>query len=199
MRFLNIIGLVLLLSGCSFFSPVNTNMEQYRIIKVPANIKHKSHRYYSLLVSQPQAVSVLNTSDMMYIKKPFGVAFFAKHRWADTPSQMLQPLLVQTMQNTHYFHAVGISQSMVRYNYVLNTEILTFQQRFYPKYSAFQMRLRAEIVNANTGKIISSKQFEVEKGAPIYGPYGGVIAANCATATILQQLAAWMMRVMPGT
>ncbi len=195
MRFLKILLLMLLLSGCSFFAEVNTNVQEYRITKVPVTVMTKPQRRISLLVSQPQSVGVLNTSEMLYIKQPFSVAYFAKNKWADTPAEMLQPLLVETLQKTHYFHAVGISESLVRYNYILNTEILIFQQRFYLRYSTFQMRIRAEVVNVQTGKIVAAKQFAVEKGAPIYGPYGGVIAANCATSAILQQLASWVAKL----
>jgi len=182
-----------LLSGCSIFSPVKEDAIQYEVKCVPSvPTKHAASRK-TLMVSQPDVRSMLDTTAMAYSKEPYQIDYFAKHRWSLTPASMLQPLIVQTLQNTHYFYAIGSGGSLGRYDYVLNTELIQFQQWFFQCRSIFKMTLRAELVDANSGKIVAAHQFCVTARAPCCSPYGGVIAANEAAATLLRQLAGWVL------
>jgi cholesterol transport system auxiliary component len=59
-----------------------------------------------------------------------------------------------------------------------------------------RIALRAQLVELKGRQIIAAREFEVFESASSEDSYGGVIAADKAVATLLQQLAAWLVTVM---
>lgn len=187
-----IIGIGSLLSACSILSPVpNSAPTEYVIDSVPQVVKKKPAHHATIYISQPEATTVFNTTLMAYKVKPHEVSYFSKNRWVATPAQMLQPLIVQTLQKTHHFRAIGSGGAPGNYTYILNTQILDFQQEFFTHASLMTVTIRAQLVKVATNQIVATKEFSVQERAPQNTPYGGVIAANRATAKILAELARW--------
>jgi len=184
-----------LLSACSVFSPVQIESQnEYLIDSVPHTVVKKKTRGISILVAQPEASTIYNTTAMAYTEKPYQISYFAKNRWAATPSQMLQPLMVETLQKTHYFRSVGGTGALGAYNYVLQTEILEFNQAFFAGRSVVNVKLRAQLIKTTTNRVIATHEFTVVETAPQRTPYGGVVAANRAVSNILAQMAAWCVK-----
>jgi cholesterol transport system auxiliary component len=184
----------LLLASCSVLSPVKTSTNENYLLNphVPVAI-HRSHPV-TLLVTTTESNAIYNTSQMAYSLSPHQVTYFAKSRWADIPSRMLQQSIIQTLQNTHFFAAVVSSSAVGNYNYILNTQLLELTQDFTQKPSVVRMSVRAEITRASNNQIIAVKQFNAVETAPQDTPCGGVVAANRATADILQQLSSFTLR-----
>jgi cholesterol transport system auxiliary component len=179
-----------LLTACSVFSPIKTEPNNtYILNQAPAPSVKKSSHHWAVLVNYPQSSAVLNTTQMIYSTQMFKLAYFSKNQWIDTPSQMLQPLIVQTLQNTHYFKEVLSPGTLGQYNIVLNTQLLQLQQVFFNQSSRVRIILRVELVNVNdNNRLIGTKEFSVDEDA-YPTPYGGVVAANRGIAKILAQLA----------
>lgn len=176
------------LTSCSMLSPVKTEPKTAYVINALPRVSTHARHATTIMVSQVGSEAIYNTSQMAYSKHPYQVAYFAKNRWAARPADMLQPLIIQTLQNTHYFHAVVTSSSIGQADYLLNTQLIQMQQEFNSCSSYYRMKLRAQLINVNTNKTIATKVFSVTINAPYYNPYGGVIAANQATAIILKKL-----------
>jgi cholesterol transport system auxiliary component len=186
--------ITILCSACSLFSPVQSEAaSEYVVNSVPDSVSKKRHGRYTLFVPQPESSPMLNSTAMVYVIKPYQMNYFSKNRWAVPPSQMLQPLIVETLQKTNYFRAVGGAGAVGNYNFILNTQIIEFQQEFFKNSSVMSVRLRAQIIKTSTNQIVASKEFNVVELAPQYSPYGGVIAANRATSKMLSQLAKWCL------
>lgn len=186
------IMIAFLLSSCSILSPVKTEpMTEYVIKAVPQPVTKKPARRITVLVTQPATSAIYDTSQMAYTTQRYQLNYFAKNKWAATPAQMLQPLIIETLQNTHYFHAVATTSSLGRYDFVLNTEIIQFQQDFMINSSVMKVTLRAQIIRTATNQVVAAKEFSIIETAPQYSPYGGVVAANRAVSRLLSQLAWW--------
>ncbi len=187
--------MLMLLSGCTLFSPVkNAPQNTYIINKINPNTLHAEPTHLTLLVNAPQTTPAYNTTQMAYMTCPYQFSYFSKNSWIDTPAEMLLPLIVQSLQNTCHYHAVVIPPFSGQYDLVLNTQLIKLQQQFLTCPSRAHIVLRAQLVNANTERVISSCQFDVSAAAPEQNPYGGVIAANCATAQLLAQLTQFCLR-----
>jgi cholesterol transport system auxiliary component len=194
MKRLFILLIPLLLASCSVFSPIkNLHSTTYELNAVPTVAKRKSHSR-TLLVLPVEAESIYNTTEMVYTLRPYEISYFAKNHWAETPAQMLQPLIVQTLQNTHFFHAVSSNSTLGHYDYILSTQLLKLQQEFTVQPSVVRLTLRAQLVDAGSGRIISTKQFSVVEPAAQNNPYGGVIAANKAVAKVLTRLTKFCLK-----
>jgi cholesterol transport system auxiliary component len=179
----------LLLSGCSLLSPVQTEpAATYVLNTIPNHIPARSSHHAILLVSQPDTPPIYNTTQMAYTTKPYQVAFFGHNQWAETPSQMLLPLIIQSLQKTHYFRAVVTPPYVGEYNYLLATQILQLQQNFVRQPNVVEFSLRAQLIKMRSNQIIASKEFTVALPIRQKTPYGGVIATNRATGIILAEL-----------
>jgi cholesterol transport system auxiliary component len=189
-RFATAVGLsYIFLTGCSMFGPVKlVDMNTYTVNTVPP-VPIAAHTHpLTVYVAPPDSAWSYNTTQMMYSTERYQVDYFAKNRWSDTPAQMLQSLMVQSLQNTHYFSGVSSSRMSGRYDYVLYTQLIDFKQVFHGMQSAMHITLRAQWVNGSSGKVIASKTFSIVEPAPENSPYGGVVAANKGVSMLLARL-----------
>ncbi|EKD71275.1 MAG: hypothetical protein ACD_46C00222G0008 [uncultured bacterium] len=188
---------VIFISSCSFLSPVQTEPSaKYLLNTLPHHIPQKAKRSVTLLVLNPETRAIFNTTDMAYTKKTFQVSYYAENQWAETPSQMLLPLIVQTLQKTNHFKAIVTPPYAGQYDYALSTQITQFQQDFTVKPAMFTISIRADITRTSTGRLIASKQFTYRIPINHPSPYSGVIAANIASAKLLQDLAKYCLDYM---
>jgi len=194
--FLFFISLILL-SACSMFSPVNTgptNTYMLNISPQPATKKPIGH--INVVVPQPTTSPIYNTTDIAYTTHPYQIAYLAKSAWAETPPQMLQPLIIDTLQKTHYFYSVGSPTEISQYRYILNTQIIKLEQDFSYLPNTVRLVLRAQIIDASTSQILATKEFAASEMIQQNNTYAGIQAANRATARVLKQLANFCLRYM---
>jgi cholesterol transport system auxiliary component len=192
LRFLIIIAVVIGLNGCSMFTPVK-NPTLYVINTVPESIPKRHSDGSSLVVITPDANQLYSSSDMAYTTSPYQVAYYAKNSWAEPPAQMLKPLMIDTLQKTHHYQAVSTADVLGQNDYVLHTQLQQLQQDFYQGRSYIHLKILAQLVRSNTGKIVATKFFDITEPAPQLSPYGGVVAANLATEKFLRQLAVFCL------
>jgi len=179
---------IFLLSGC--LSPVSTDRNCTYFIKcIPHCIPQKKPHPLTLLVLPSETQPAYNTTQIAYSLRPFQIAYFSRNQWAETPSQMLLPLMVQTLQCTHYFHAVVTPPFMGRYNYLLNTQIITLQQNFYRCPHVVELNARVQLSRSDTNRIVATRQFCIIVPIPCKTPYCGVMATNRAASIFLSELA----------
>jgi len=181
---------VFTLASCSFLSPVKTDVaNKYLLNKLPDHVPTKVTRPIILLVSIPETRPIFNTTQMAYTKNPYQVSYFSQNQWAETPIEMLQPLLVQTLQNTHHFKAIVTPPFIGQYHYSLNTQLLELVQDYTHRTPLLLMSVKVQIIKTSTNQVIGTRQFSVTQPIPQASPYGGVYAANQATAHILERIA----------
>lgn len=190
-----IIGmLALTAAGCSLLSPVNTKPPtKYVLNSIPAPTARRHARAITLMVGMPETRPVYDTTQIAYSIKPYQVSYFSQNQWAETPSQMLQPLIVQTLQNTHYFHAIVTPPFAGRYDYVLNTQILQMQEDFTHIPATFKLTLRVQLNRISTNEVIGTKQIFICEPLAHKTPYCGIVAANKAVAKALQEMTAFCL------
>lgn len=176
------------LTGCSLFSPVKLQPQHEYLINTAPAVAVKKPGHATLMVTMPSTTPVYNTKEMAYTTYPHQIAYFANNSWADTPSNMLQALIVQTLQNTHYYRSVVAAPFPAHYDLILHTALVKLQQDFTRQPSVIRLTLQAELISANTNQVISSKAFTIVRPAPRNDPYGGVIAANRAASDLMRQL-----------
>jgi len=186
---------LLMLSGC--LSPAKvTPSTRYLLNKMPCDIPVKRKRPIVLLVSQPETRPVYNTTQMAYSIRPYQISYYSLNQWAEVPTDMFQPLLVETMVQTHHFKAIVTPPFDGHYDYVLNTEIVELLQDYTCRNPVLRMTVRAQILRAASGKLIGTRTFSVVQPLSQRSPVGGVYAANAATAQILNGIACFSLEVI---
>jgi len=191
--------LIIFFVSCGLISCTPVSVEpvnRYMIDKVPC-VAPQSRANTTLLVLLPDTQARYNTSLMAYTICPYQIDYFVKNQWAETPAQMLTPLMVQTLQNTHRFKVVSSSGDYGQYDFILNSQLIELVQVFSCNCSYVRLKINVQWVNAVSNKLVGSKQFCLIEPAPCPTPYGGVIAANRATQRFLEQLAVSTVNILP--
>lgn len=186
---------ILLLSSCSILSPIKSAPRTtYLISKTPDYIPKRYPQAGTLLVLPPETNPAYNSMQMAYTTKPYQISYYALNQWAETPSQMLKALIIQTLQKTHYFHAITTPPYTGRYNYILRTQIIELVQDYKSTPSVARLTISVQLIQASNNRIIGTKQLSA--AVPMYqaSPYNGVLATNRATAIVLKQLASYCLQ-----
>lgn len=144
-----------------------------------------------LLVQTSQAEPGFDTPRMAYLKRRYEVEYYATSQWADEPAHLFSPLLVSALSRSGAWRAVVPSPSSVRGDYRLDSSGFAVRQEFFQQPSRVRMTVRIQLVELKESRIVGGRFFETVEDAPTEDAYGGVVAANRATATLLGHIVPW--------
>lgn len=182
----------MILNGCS---PVSMPpIKQYNIDSVANKRLVQQPSNHSLIVATPISASGYDKEDMLYVKKPFQLQAFAQNAWLAPPAEMLSSVLVNSLQNSGYFRAVVEPPYVGRTRFRLNTTLLELKQSFLQQPSEIVLTLKVDLVDLNRGVAIASKRFHERRKTQMDTPYGGVLAANMATRSLMERVSAFVVR-----
>ncbi len=191
-------SLVLLLSAywlLTACSPIQTTVsDQYKLESFSAKKMGEKPMPLSLLVSQPDAIAGYQTEQMLYTDKPFELSHFAHSAWISSPANMLYPLIVQSLQQTHFFFAVASGPDADKADYRLDTQLIEFKQDFLTKPSTVKLTTNAVLTHIPDNRIVASRIIHQQVNCPEDTPYGGVVAANKAAFAFTAQLAGFVVK-----
>ncbi|QRN02890.1 hypothetical protein GH742_02835 [Legionella sp. MW5194] len=174
-----------LLGGCSVKQSV-TN--QYKLDAYSQKQYGRPAGRVSILVTAPEAVSGYDTSQMVYVKKPFEVLPFVHNAWIEPPADMLFPLISQSLQRSGYFYAVATSPISDKTDYRLDTQLIELEQNFLTCPSTMAFVAKAVLTRINDNQVLASRDFRFKIPCPADTPYGGVMAANQITVQFTAEL-----------
>jgi cholesterol transport system auxiliary component len=142
----------------------------------------------TLIVNPPHAAAGFDSQHMIYLRQPEQLERFAHNEWIDTPARMLAPLIVAAIQQQGAFRAVVQTPSPATGEMRLDTEVLRLQHEFVAVPSRVRFSLRAYLVETATRRVIATREFDATAPSASEDPHGGVLAANQAVQSVLQQL-----------
>ena len=182
--------LALALAGCSTLRPIEAESVRAYLLEAQIDPTQQVKRIPLVLtVSSPRAVPGYDTPRMAFIRQPHRLEYCAKNRWAEAPAKMLGPLLVRALELQTGFKAVASTDGMVKGDVRLDTEITLLQQEFTASPSRLHMKLRVQLVEQASYRVLATQVFDAVESAPTDDPYGGVIAANRMLPRLLGQIA----------
>jgi cholesterol transport system auxiliary component len=188
-----LIACAVFFSGCTLFSPVNIDTKKHVLNNIPLDLPSESTHSATLLVLVPDTLPAYATTQIAYSTQAYQIAYFSKNEWAATPSQMIQPLIVKTLRNTHYFSEVLSPPYFGHHTFSLHVEILELKQDFTSEPATLQLAMRIYLNREATNQIIAAKELSVREPMPERNPYAGVVAANEAMPRLLRELAKFVV------
>lgn len=188
-----LIACLALFSGCTLFSPVNIDTKKNVLNNIPLDLRSERTRPATLLVLEPETTPAYATTQMAYSTQAYQIAYFTKNDWAETPSQMIQPLIVQTLRNTRYFSEVLSPPDFGHHTFVLRSEILELKQDFTSEPAMLQLAMRISLSRDATNQAVATKELSVRQPMSERNPYAGVVAANEALPNLLRGLAEFVV------
>lgn len=183
----------LTLASCALVTPPPPQIDHNALLnQVPRALPHGDRRTVIVLVLPPETTAIYDTKRMAYMTRPHEVSYFNQREWGETPSEMLHPLLVDTLENTGSFAAVVVPPYTTRYTYALRTAILELRQDFTSRTPTLELSLRFRLTDG-AGRIVATKVVSLREPMRQADSYAGVVAANEATARALQEMAAFVV------
>lgn len=180
-----------ILTACSPIKIPVSN--QYTLDTFSAKKLVKNKTRVSILVSQPEAMAGNQTEQMHYIQKPFELSAFVHNAWVSSPSNMVYPLIIQSLQKTGYFSAVASGPYVEKADYRLDTQIIALQQNFLGTPSVTEFVAKVMLTHIEDNRVVSSRIISERINCPTDTPYGGVIAANKATQAFTARLSEFVI------
>jgi len=182
--------ITLTLASC--LSPVKSGPDNGFVINsIPDHVATSRRHSGTLLVLRPDSNPVYNTTRIAFTMQPYQISYYAVSHWIQTPADMLTPLLMTTMQKTNRFKTVITPPFIGHYDYTLRTQIKTMLIDYTQCVPVMRINIQAQILSANSGRIMASREFSTAAPLPQKSPYGAVIAANRGTARLLTEIAKW--------
>jgi cholesterol transport system auxiliary component len=149
-----------------------------------------------VLIFAPLARPIYDTTRMAYSVRPYQIAYFSKAEWAEKPSRMMQPLLVQTLRKTRYFTEVLSPPYAGRYTHALQSEIVELRQDFTSNPATLSFVMRFRLSAETLDQLLATREISVREPMRDRTSYAGVVAANDAAANVLQELARFVIEAM---
>lgn len=150
----------------------------------------------TLSINPVRAAPGYDSTDMIYVKQAYRLQAFSRHRWADSPAHMLEPLLVAMAERSTLFAGVTEPGNYVQTSLRLDSELLQLQQVFSATGSSVELTLRTSLIDMRRGTIMASRVFRLSEPATEATPYGGVLAANRATTQLMLDIQAFIRHTM---
>lgn len=151
-----------------------------------------------LVVNVPVARPGFETPRMAYTKRPYEISYYAAHQWADSPSQMLTPLLVQALERTGYWRAVVPMPTSVRGDHRVDIDQVELIQDFLQKPSQVRVMLRMQIIKLPDYLVLGTRLFDMVEEALSDDAYGGAVAGNKAVERLVKEVAGWLGGCVSG-
>lgn len=194
-------GLTLMaLGACSALQPAATpNPSYYSLDGAPRRASVAAPiSAPTLMVSSPRAAAGYDSQHIIYVREPHELEYFAYSQWIEPPARMLAPILIVAVENSGAFRAVVRTPSTAAGDLRLDTEIIRLQQEFHTSPSRVRFTLRAHLIDENTRRVVAWREFDTTVPANSENPYGGVVAANLAVQSVLEELAVFCAEAARG-
>lgn len=189
-------GLMVLAAGCLTprTDPGPTHTYELRLDAQHRDVEARPSNLTGpiLLVSLPQSDPGFETPRMVFLKRPYELEYYSLNQWADTPARMIAPLLVEALSRKGNWKAVMPMPASIRGDYRLDTSSLVLQQEFLQQVSRVRIRAWTQLIDLRESRIVGTRLFDVAEDASSNDAYGGVLAANRAVATMLDQVGSWL-------
>lgn len=187
-----IIGLVLLgLSGCSLKPTPSPLVGDLKLSAVTLEAAQKP------LVKKILQVRLLSgnltTTKLMY-KTVGGVHHaYGQHRWERPLGQQFQHLLAASLASGNVFRDVTTHTSKVRPDFVLESDILEYEQHLLGKTrSKVRLHVRIRIVESHTSQSVAHRFFTFEAPVPEHTALGALHAYNATFEALTHAVNAWL-------
>jgi cholesterol transport system auxiliary component len=184
---------IVIFSGCSLFSPVKIETKRHELDAFPLDLPSEKTRPATILVLAPAASPLLASTQMAYSTHVYETAYFSRNEWAETPSQMIQPLIVKTLRSTRFFSDVSSPPDLGRHTFVLRTEILELTQDFISEPAAVKLTMRISLSRETPAQLVAAIELSEREPMREKNPDAGVAAANEALSKLLGELARFVV------
>jgi cholesterol transport system auxiliary component len=181
-----------LVTACSVFSPPETPPAREELNSWPQDIPRGHPRAASILILPPEASGELGTTLIAYSEATFQMRYFRDHEWAEPPPQMIQRLLVETLEQTGAFRSVLTPPDLAGGAFTLRTMLSELMQDYTVSPPLVRVRIHVELLSPS-GQQAASRDVALEERMHEATALAGIAATNSAVSKTLAIVAGFAM------
>jgi ABC-type uncharacterized transport system, auxiliary component len=183
------------LSACTLFMAPQPEVQRGMLTEAPSEpprTEDSEAPSATLLLGTLHTQRAYDTTQMAYTLRDHEIAYYRDHEWGATPSEMMQPLLITTLERTRRFAAVLAAPYGGRSTYVLEMQIGELVQDFTQATAAVRIAMHLQLTDSVSRQAVS-KEIVVTEPMSQRSPQAGIAAANRATTKALQEVAQFVL------
>lgn len=148
-----------------------------------------------IVVAEPSAVRALAGDNILVKPAPASVTYYGDAVWSDNLPKLLQARLIETLENSGRFRAIGDGRERIEGDLELMTHVRSFQVDMAGGAGTARVDLFVKLIDQSSGRLTASRGFEAS--TPVHGndPEAGVAALNAAAEAVLPKIAGWAAKV----
>jgi len=145
-----------------------------------------------LLVAAPLADSALDTQRIALARGPTVLDYYADVAWTDRLGVAIQSRLIESLENSHRFAAVGAETGMLRADALLVTELRHFEAVYDGGgLPSWRIEVAAKLVQMPDRMVVAVQDFQGQQAAARNDVPAVVDAADTAWRGVARQIADW--------
>lgn len=143
-----------------------------------------------LVVSEPSALSALDT-DRIVVRAPGDqIAHLANAQWSDRLPRLLQSRIVEAFENTNRLSTVGTPADRLTADYQLVTDVRAFELSVVSAPVA-QVEIAAKVVSDRDGRVVAARVFRASVPANSTDARDAAVALDEAFHQVTNDLVQW--------
>ena len=197
-RILPILVLILL-TACSTRELPPVSVYTLQVMQAPPARPHQpgtTRQKPTLKLDDIQSARPFTTTQMLYTKTGLDQNSFAYSRWSDSPVSLLRQLLVEKLSRSNLFAAVLPTDSTVRSNLLLESNLLDFSLHMDTDKTEGVLEIRFLLLDRRDGQVISNRLFRAAVPVASANPANTAAALEQATSQVADQLLSWLTRTL---
>ena len=151
---------------------------------------------WQLVIETPTAPAAIDTVRIALTRSAIDIDYFAEVSWIDRAPLMLQALMLESFENSQRIVAVGRSIIGLRADFVLRTELRTFQAVYEPghEFPFASVRIVARLVRMPRRAIEAFEDFSAISPAEDQSFPALINAFDDSLGTVFKRLVGWTIR-----
>ena len=186
------LGLAALLGGCALLTPSGPPPATFDL-SAPARGRAVRHGGAVMVVSEPTALSALDSERIMARPSPMLINYFGASQWSDRLPALVQARIIQAFEDAAWLRAVGRPDQGLSADYRLLSDIRTFEVEVGSTPRAV-IEISAKLVSEREGRIVAARLFRASVPAASKEVEAGVVALDAALGQVLVEMVSWASR-----
>lgn len=145
----------------------------------------------NLLVDDFSATAAIDVPRIAFQPNPNEIKYYAGARWSDRAPQMIQSLMVETLENSGRFAFVAARGSEIRGDYLLKGDIRQFAAEAKGEQTSVRVDFLVRLIRIDDRSILASRDFNVSVPVTGSGIASVVAAYDAALHQNLNEIMLW--------
>lgn len=187
----------LLLGGCALASVGQGPPPEIYVLTAPEPALPGAVANVQILVEQPDTPAEIDSNRIVFQPTPNEIRYFAEAQWADRAPDMVQRLIVETLDSTDKFLSVSRASVGRHYDYALAGELRAFAAM--PGEGGgdvVRVALHVKLIDHRSRSIVAARAFEATSQARAARTVEVVRAFDAALSDVLRALSSWTLQAV---